>query len=172
MPSSPRVDAPAFGAYLSGLRNGSKLEEIAASVRALVRPCGLKFDPSHLHKIEAGRVPSWPLLLALARVYGKTPLSMVSSLLEALEFPGSVDLIRHSGTGQSASDSASRSDDDHGTRAQLQQALEESAREIDRLHEQLQAAQQLAVRIVLIAEQGEEAGEGRPKSRRRRRKTG
>lgn len=163
-----------FGDQLRAWRGDRDIEEVVRQVRRT----GVSFDGATLRGWEYGWTgrPDPMRLLALASVYERPAGDVIKVLATARGISGDgdvSDLIRHSGTGQSASDSAeSRTDDDHGTRAQLQAALDESALEIQRLHEQLQAAQQLAVRIVLIAEEGEAAGEGRPKGSRRRRKTG
>lgn len=89
----PLVTAPKFGRWLQMQRGRRSLEQIAIQVRPLVKPAGLKVDQSHLYKMEKGRVPSWPMLAALCRVYKVDIRGAVVELIDALEFPGSVDLL-------------------------------------------------------------------------------
>lgn len=53
----------------------------------------MKVNASLIYKLEQGRVPSWPLLAALARVYNISIADMCHQLTMALEFPGSAGLI-------------------------------------------------------------------------------
>lgn len=93
MPASPPIAAPAFGAWLESLRGPRSLEQIAKKVRPHVEPIGLKVDQSLIYKIEKGRVPSWPMLGALCRVYGVDIREATHKLIDALQFPGAADLL-------------------------------------------------------------------------------
>lgn len=88
------IAAPKFGQWLEVLRGKRTLEQVARQIRPLVKPVGLKVDQSQIYKIEKGRVPSWPLLGALCRVYKVDIRRAVLQLIETLEFPGSRDLLR------------------------------------------------------------------------------
>lgn len=87
------VTTPAFGAWLRTLRGDRSLEQIAQKVRPLVKDVGLKVDQSLLFKIEQGRVPSWPMVGALSRVYGVPVGETLERLRGALVFPGSEHLF-------------------------------------------------------------------------------
>ncbi len=96
VPKRPVVVAPNFGKWLQ-LRRGDdrSLEQIAKRVRPLVKAAGLKVDQSLIFKIEQGRVPNWPILMALASVYDISTEEMARRLAEAIEFPGRRDLPDH-----------------------------------------------------------------------------
>lgn len=109
MPASILVRAPKFGAWLQLQRGDRSLEQIAIQVRHLIKPTGLKVDQSQIFKIEDGRIPSWPILLALAQVYALDQIEMLANLLTALEFPGADDLRQKSTGRKSSSDELERS---------------------------------------------------------------
>lgn len=88
------VKAPKFGKALKLRRGKKSLEEVAIPVRKLLEDTGLKIPRSLIDKIERGRVPDWPIFAALCRVYGMDIERAVLQLLNALEFPGSRDLLR------------------------------------------------------------------------------
>lgn len=89
LPKRPVVSAAKFGAWLEMRRGAHRsLAQIAQKVRPYVKEAGLKVDPSVLYKIEKGRVPNWPLLAALAKVYGISIVDMTRVLIASLEFPG------------------------------------------------------------------------------------
>lgn len=81
VPAGPTLTAPAFGAWLADLRGARSLEQVARKLRPLV---DLEVPPSLLHKIERGRVPSWPMLVALSAVYEQPAASMTLRLLRTL----------------------------------------------------------------------------------------
>jgi hypothetical protein len=93
VPSRVHVAAPKFGQWLQLQRGPRSLEQIAIQVRPLLKATGLKIDQSLIFKIEQGRVPSWPLLGALCRVYRTDIREAVLLLIDAVEFPGSKDLL-------------------------------------------------------------------------------
>jgi hypothetical protein len=94
MPNSIKVSAPKFGAWLKLQRGDRSLEQIAMRVRRLIEPTGLRVDQSQIYRIEQGLVPSWPLLLAIVRVYDLSLDQTMRKMIEALDFPGASDLIR------------------------------------------------------------------------------
>lgn len=95
MPASPKVLSPRFGAWLAAQRGERSLEQIAIKARTLLKATGLAIDQSLIYKIERGRVPSWPLLLAFARIYNVDLGLVLTRLVDALDFPG-VETIRPS----------------------------------------------------------------------------
>ena len=114
------VKAPKFGKYLAALRTKDRSHErIAQLVRPLVAPAGLKVAPSLILKYEQGRVPNWPMLAALARVYRQDLSDMVIRLARSLEFVGSSDLIGHAST-RSSTPISKGGVDDPATRERLQ----------------------------------------------------
>jgi transcriptional regulator with XRE-family HTH domain len=124
MPNSIPVKAPNFGAWLQLQRGDRSLEQVARAVRRLIEPTGLKVDQSQLSRIEAGRVPSWPILLALARVYKIDPAAMATELIVAVEFPGSKDLLCPADGVQHASDATPERETTHA-HARAREAAEE-----------------------------------------------
>lgn len=88
------VKTPAFGAWLERLRGERSLEQIAQKVRPLVKEAGLKVDQSLIYKIEKGRMPSWPMLGALSRVYAVPIKETTERLRASIVFPGSDHLFR------------------------------------------------------------------------------
>lgn len=88
------VTTPTFGAWLKTLRGDRSLEQIAQKLRPLVKAVGLKVDQSLVYKIEQGRVPSWPMVGALSRVYGVPVAETVERLRGAIVFPGSSELFQ------------------------------------------------------------------------------
>src|SRR5262245_4487058 len=93
VPPRPVIAAPKFGQWLQLQRGTRSLEQIAIRVRPFVKPTGLKVDQSLIYKLEQGRVPSWPLLGALCRVYDVDIRDGALILIGALQFPGVSDLI-------------------------------------------------------------------------------
>jgi transcriptional regulator with XRE-family HTH domain len=87
------VSAPMFGTWLTGLRGDASFEQIAIKLRDLVQSTGLKVDRSQIKKLEQGRVPSWPLLLALCQVYDVPVMETVAILVASLEFQGAEKLF-------------------------------------------------------------------------------
>lgn len=83
---SPTPKSPKFGAWLLLRRGKRSLEQIARQVRPLLP--GMKVDQSLIFKIEAGRVPSWPILSALAVVYEVPLAEMSQRLADAITFDG------------------------------------------------------------------------------------
>jgi hypothetical protein len=79
-------------------RRGRSFEAVAILLRLKLEKSGLKVDRSTVKKLEGGQVPSWPLLLALADVYGVSVKETTGHLVGALEFAGASDLIRHDPT--------------------------------------------------------------------------
>jgi transcriptional regulator with XRE-family HTH domain len=96
VPNSIPVKATKFGEWLQLRRKqrGRTHGELAHDVRNLVKPTGLQVSKSQIVALEQGRVPSWPLLAALSRVYESDIRETVLLLIDALEFPGSADLLR------------------------------------------------------------------------------
>jgi len=92
VPNPSAGTARNFGRWLQLQRGERSLEQIAIKVRPLVKAAGLKVDQSMLYKIERGRIPSWPMLAALARAYDQDFRATVMRLVDALEFPG-VDVL-------------------------------------------------------------------------------
>lgn len=93
VPKRPQITAKRFGAWLERKRGGRSLERIARQVRPLVEPLGLKVGAPLLYKIEHGRVPQWPLVGALAKVYHVPMQELVARLIAGMEFPGSQELF-------------------------------------------------------------------------------
>lgn len=89
----PEVTAPKFGRWLELQRAGRSLEQIAIQVRPLVQQTGMKVSRSLILKLEQGRVPNWPMLGALCRVYGADIHEAVLQLVQTITFPGSADLL-------------------------------------------------------------------------------
>jgi hypothetical protein len=73
------------------------LEQIAILIRPLVDGTGLKVSRSLILKLEQGRVPNWPMLGALAKIYETDVQAVTLRLVNALEFPGADDLLRPDG---------------------------------------------------------------------------
>jgi len=148
-----QVSAPKFGSWLKLQRGSRSLEQIALQVRPLVQPVALKVDRSLIQKIEQGRIPSWPMLAALSRVYGVPIEETARRLTEALTFPGSSDLLRHSGERTSKPHQAKGVSDvpasEHATAARIQQ-LE---RELAERTEQLEAREAVIREVQGIARQ-------------------
>lgn len=92
MPASLKVTSRTFGRWLASQRGDRSLEQIAIKLRALLKPTGLAIDQSLVYKIEHGRVPSWPLLFAFARVYNVEMGELLTRLVGTLEFPGADSL--------------------------------------------------------------------------------
>ena len=95
VPKRPQITAPKFGEWLELQRNERSFERIAILVRPHVKAVGLKVNASLLHKIEGGRVPSWPLLAAFSKVYEIPMAEITLRLVAALEFNGASDLSDH-----------------------------------------------------------------------------
>lgn len=95
MATRPLVRAPKFGRWLELQRRGRTFEQVAIQLRPMVEASGLKVDRSTVKKMEAGQVPSWPLLLGLSAVYGVPVEETLRELVSALEFSGARDLLRH-----------------------------------------------------------------------------
>lgn len=74
------------------------MEAVAIRLRPLVEPAGLKLNRASVNNFENGRIPSWPVLAAIARVYGASLPDVLLHLAHSLKFEGSTDLIRHSVT--------------------------------------------------------------------------
>jgi transcriptional regulator with XRE-family HTH domain len=100
VPKRPVVSSPKFGRWLQLQRGDRSLAQIAQRIRPHVEGIGLKVNPSLIYKFEGGRVPSWPMLAAFARVYGVPIDELLRQLVAAIEFPGASDLLRHGRTGQ------------------------------------------------------------------------
>jgi transcriptional regulator with XRE-family HTH domain len=62
------LKSPQFGAWLRKQRGDKTLEEFAILIRRHAKAFGLEFDRSQVVKLEGGRVPSLPILWALAPV--------------------------------------------------------------------------------------------------------
>lgn len=95
MPARPVTTAPKFGEWLKLRRGTRSLEQVAIQIRPLVKHTGLKVGSSLIHKVEGGRIPNWPLLLALGRVYNIPTAEIAGRLASAIEIDGSRDLPRH-----------------------------------------------------------------------------
>lgn len=115
MPKTAGQSAPAFGAWLKELRGARtwSLEQAAIQVRKHLERTGLTVPRSLIAKIEAGRVPTWPLLLAFSRIYSVPEAETAARLADALTFPG-VEQLRVDPTppqpdGVLGSDTSSRS---------------------------------------------------------------
>ena len=102
------VTTPAFGAWLRTMRGDRSLEQIAQKLRPLVKAVGLKVDQSLLYKIEQGRVPSWPMVGALSRVYDVPVGETVERLRTAVVFPGSEELFSTHQAGEKTPSANSR----------------------------------------------------------------
>lgn len=92
VPKRPRVSAPKFGKWLELQRGDRSFEQIARKIRPLVERAGLKVEQSNLKKFEQGRIPNWPVLIALAHVYGVPMNDMMQRLGAAIDFPGRRDV--------------------------------------------------------------------------------
>src|SRR5262245_4698323 len=103
--------APAFGRWIAQRRGRQSLEQIALKIRPYVESTGLKVDRSSLAKVEAGRLPSWPMLAALAIVFEVPMREMVDRLVSSIEFPGAEKLLPR-GDGWSTTSSAPREEAD------------------------------------------------------------
>src|SRR5215467_11192133 len=86
--------SPGFGRWLREKRGSRSYETLAELIRPYVRDTGLQMNRSFFAKLEAGRIPNWPTLGALAKVLGIPVREMVSVLVLNLEFPGAETLLR------------------------------------------------------------------------------
>jgi hypothetical protein len=79
------LKTPVFGEWLRKKRGKQSLGEFAIQVRRHAAPLGLKFDRSQVEKIEAGRIPSVPILEALAPVLGVTSVMLQARVVAELK---------------------------------------------------------------------------------------
>lgn len=102
VPKRPTPTALKFGVWLKLQRTSRSLsrEQIAQRIRPLV---SMKVDQSLISRYESGRVPDWPMLAALGRVYGVPFFDLVQRLVSAMEFPGASDLLGQLGTDDESS---------------------------------------------------------------------
>ena len=82
MPRALRT--PKFGAWLHKQRGRKTLEEFAIQVRHHAAPMGLEFDRSQIKKLEAGRLPSVPIMQALAPVLDLAPQDIQARIIAEL----------------------------------------------------------------------------------------
>jgi len=85
--------APAFGLWVLSQRGQLSLEDLAVKIRPYVEPSGLQVDRSTIKKIEQGRLPSWPMVGALAIAFGIPTREVIDRLISAIEFPGVENLL-------------------------------------------------------------------------------
>jgi thiamine phosphate synthase YjbQ (UPF0047 family) len=174
VPKRPTVTASKFGEWLELQRGERSLEQIAIQIRKHVKALGMKVGPSLIYKIEHGRVPSWPLLVAFSESYTIPIEEITRRLIGALEYPGADDLLRHARTKHSSSHlSTGELDDPASTR--VQQELERTRRERDDYRHQLEQAQDLArrlVHVVALSKEERATAAARAKGRRGNRKAG
>jgi len=141
----------AFGDQLRAWRGDRDVEEIARQVRQL----GLKFDGATLRGWEYGWSgnPDLSRFLALSLVYGRTLHEALAALFA--DRPTAVDLIRQFGTAHSTAEGGT--DAIPSTRIkELLGKLETLERRNKDLTERLDAAGDLAVRLVNLAVIGEQ----------------
>lgn len=177
VPKRPQISAPKFGAWLQ-LQRGKKrsLAQVALKIRPLVEGVGLKVSPSLIHKIERGRVPSWPMLAAFSRVYGVPIVEILQRLSDAIEFSGASDLLRHGtetasvlhgGPDVPAFDVAA-----YARIQQLEQQLSEREAFIDQTQNAARALWGMYLERVTAAEEGRPPRAAKRRRRGAHRKTG
>lgn len=85
MPQSPQLNVPAFGAWLrDDVWPGASYGEVANRLRIHLAGLSLKVDRSSIVALEKGRVPSWPMLLAIHAAYRVSIPDLVAKLVDAL----------------------------------------------------------------------------------------
>ena len=137
---SLQVTAPAFGAWLRDRRKSRSLEGLAQRLRPLLP--SQQVTTSTLAKLEKGRVPNWPMLLALAEVYDVSVMDMLTQLAKTIDFPGR-DLIGQGGTGNSAPTHPGGADSDPASTREVRELREQLAH-----HEKLAKVAEKAVSIL------------------------
>lgn len=137
MPPAQQISAPAFGAWLKGAREHAELSQGEAVIRLRKTLEGLQLEipVSNLTKFERhGRIPHWPMLLALCALYKRPIMEAVIVIIDGLVFPGVErvrDQICQSGTGISGD-------------AAVAARLLEAESERDRYKARLDAAERIA----------------------------
>lgn len=85
MPLAPKLHVPRFGAWLGeSVWAGDSYREIANRLRPHVEGVKLKLDHGNVVQWEKGRVPSWPILLAISAAYRVPIADILTKLLESL----------------------------------------------------------------------------------------
>lgn len=94
MPSSPKLVATRFGAWLELQRGKRSLEQIATRVRKYVEDFGLQVHRSAIKNYEQGRIPPWPVLYAFSEIYGVSDAEIAARLFRAVQREDGRDLLR------------------------------------------------------------------------------
>lgn len=84
VPSAP-ITSPAFGDWLKAQRGDRSHEAMAIALRPHLQAVGLKVHASQIVKLEQGRVPSWPMLIAISQVTHAPIAELAERVASSLE---------------------------------------------------------------------------------------
>jgi hypothetical protein len=174
LPSAPKLKAPNFGKWLIARRGERSHEQIAAKVRKYVEGFGLSVHRSSIVKYEQGRVPSWPVLYAFARIYDEQPSDIAARLFSAIQIQDGHDLVRHSLDQPSGSPEGGSADVVPAS-SRDRDRISELERQLDEYKTLVDPLQDVAFRLVQIARDSRKIGAASSRRSRgggRHRKTG